>query len=311
MKIQTRPTILIAGATGTLGFKIASALSEQHVAHVKALVRPGTDDRAAKERELAAKGIAPVEGDLLEPESLREATKEVDVIVSAVSGSKEVVVDGQRNLIAAAEANGVGRMIPSDYAVDYFKLSPGDNDFLDLRKELADTLEASTVKPTFILNGAFMETMVPSPWSWQFDLQGGAFRYYGSGEERVDLTAMDDVARFVAAAALDRDAAGRTLRLAGDELSMEQIAAIFGEVSGRRLEAISLGSVEDLARLIAERKNAASSVLDYVFYQYHWTMVSGKGKLDAFDNARYPDIRPINYRAFLQRVSEQEAIGNV
>jgi len=70
-----------------------------------------------------AKSAGIFEGDLRKRETLRRACAEVDVIVSAV-GKNDVTVLGQKNWIDAAKQQGVKRFIPSDYAVDYRKLSP-------------------------------------------------------------------------------------------------------------------------------------------------------------------------------------------
>jgi nucleoside-diphosphate-sugar epimerase len=71
-----------------------------------------------------AKSAGIFEGDLIKAETLLLACAEVDVIVSAV-GNNDVTVLGQKNLIDAAKQQGVKRFIPSDYSVDYRKLSLG------------------------------------------------------------------------------------------------------------------------------------------------------------------------------------------
>jgi len=60
----------------------------------------------------------------MKPETLLRACAEVDVIVSTV-GNNEVTVLGQKNLIDAAKQQDIKRFIPSDYSVDYRKLSLG------------------------------------------------------------------------------------------------------------------------------------------------------------------------------------------
>jgi nucleoside-diphosphate-sugar epimerase len=73
---------------------------------------------------MKAKSAGIVEGDLMKGETLLQACAEVDVIVSVV-GNNEVAVPAQKNLIDAAKQQGVKRFIPSDYSVDYRKLSLG------------------------------------------------------------------------------------------------------------------------------------------------------------------------------------------
>jgi nucleoside-diphosphate-sugar epimerase len=110
-----------------LGFLIVAAVIEKGTIEVKARVRSSNDRHPEKRQkidEMKAKGAGIVEGDLMKPETLLRACAEVDVIVSAV-GNNEVTVLGQKNLIDAAKQQGVKRFIPSDYSVDYRKLSLG------------------------------------------------------------------------------------------------------------------------------------------------------------------------------------------
>lgn len=297
-----RTTVLVVGATGRLGNSIASYLLEGEEAEVRALARPGTmsdGQKAQGLREAEARGLVVVEGDLFEPGSLPAVCEGVDTIVSAINGDHRSVVDGQKNLIAAAEEAGVQRMIPSDYSVDYFKIDYGDNDFLDMRKEVAQALEESDVAPTFVLNGSFID-VATARWWWQFDLEEGTFSYYGDGDQPCDFTAISDVARYVAAAATDPHMADRDLKVAGEVLTMKQILSAYNAATGRNLREKRLGSTDDLKGWIKQTKQTASSPMEYVFQQYHWAMVSGKGKLDRLDNDRYPDIKPTGVEQFVR-----------
>lgn len=78
----------------------------------------------------------------MKPDTLLPICEGVDVIVSAV-GNNNVTVPGQKNAIDAAKKQGVKRFIPSDYSVDYRKLDYGDNDNLDMRKEVLEYLQFS------------------------------------------------------------------------------------------------------------------------------------------------------------------------
>jgi nucleoside-diphosphate-sugar epimerase len=120
-------TVLVVGYTRMLGSKIVAAAIDKGTFEVKAMVRSSNDSHQEKRQkidEMKAKSAGIVEGDLMKGETLRGACAEVDVIVSAV-GNNEVTVLGQKNLIDAAKQQGVKRFIPSDYSVDYRKLSLG------------------------------------------------------------------------------------------------------------------------------------------------------------------------------------------
>lgn len=132
--------VLVVGATGTLGSRIATHLIADGAA-VRLLTRPATQidpARAATLAPLIAAGATMVEGDLADVDSLAKATAGIDVVVSAVQGGPAVVVDGQLALARAAAANGVRRIVPSDFALDLFKAPPGVHPLFDLRRTADD-----------------------------------------------------------------------------------------------------------------------------------------------------------------------------
>lgn len=309
--MDSKPTVLIAGISGSLGSLIADAILEGGVMNVKGLVRSnGTNDKKQQQLDdLKAKGVVFVEGDLYDQQSLTEACKGVEVIVSAVKGGpsektgvyrEDIVLSGQLNLLEAAITSGVKRFIPSDYSVDFLKLDLGDNYNLDFRIKFAELLKQSGLEYTFILNGAFMEVEF-SPFAKLFDFDAGTFSYWGDGEQPCDFTTYDDTAKYTAEAVADPEMVNSALKVAGDVLTMKQLLAAYEEVTGKKLVEKRLGSVEELKAWIAKTKQNASSPFDYLMQQYHWTMVSGKGKLDELHNARYPHIKPITVKQFLSQ----------
>lgn len=125
-------TVLIAGATGMLGSRIAHHLTIEapfrEGGDHRLPVRPGalTDEtKKGTVDELVADGAVVVEGDLFDQSSLVRATQGVDVVVSAVQGGKDILVDGQVALARAAQSGGVRRFIASDFAIDLFHAPAG------------------------------------------------------------------------------------------------------------------------------------------------------------------------------------------
>ena len=98
------PKVLITGATGFVGAHVTSRLAEHGVA-IRALVRESSDTRL-----LERIGAERVSGSLTEPESLRRAARDVDVIVHlaaltsarSVAGYHRVNETGTRDLVRAA-----------------------------------------------------------------------------------------------------------------------------------------------------------------------------------------------------------------
>jgi uncharacterized protein YbjT (DUF2867 family) len=297
--MASKLTVLVVGSTGMLGTKIISALLDKGATVVKAMVRPGSNNQ--KIAEMIAQGAIIVEGDLMKPETLLPICEGVDVIISAV-GNNQTTVPGQKNLIDAAKLQGVKRFIPSDYSVDYRKLDYGDNDNLDKRKEVLSYLQQSGLEYTLILNGAFMDNF-GTPYAAQFDLDNGVFEYWGDGETPLDFTTTDDTAKYVAETVSDPDLVNTALEVAGEVLSNKQLLAAYEEATGKKLTEKRLGSVEDLKAWIEQKKPSANSPVEYIPQQYEYAMVSGKGKLNNIQNSRYPHIKPLTVRQYLQQTN--------
>ncbi|MEH2205296.1 MAG: aromatic alcohol reductase [Nostoc sp.] len=298
--MTTKLTVLVAGSTGMLGSKIVSALLDKSNLDVRAMVRSINDSSAENRQKIEAmqaKSVTIVEGDLMKPETLLSVCDGVDVVVSAI-GNNDVTVPGQKNLIDAAKHQGVKRFIPSDYSVDYRKLDYGDNDNLDMRKEVFEYLQIMGLEYTLVLNGAFMEFITYMP---LFDLEHQIFQYWGDGETPLDLTTTDDTAKYVAEAVSDPSLANTALSVAGDTLTAKQLKATYEEVTGSKLTEKSLGSIAEMKAWIANKKASASSLEEYVYHQYMYAMVSGKGKLERIGSDRYPHIKPKTVKQFLSK----------
>ena len=285
--------ILVVGATGKMGGKVVDRL----VGNAEVRVTTRKPETVAGLRE---RGVEVVTADLADEASLDHACAGVQVVVSTVQGLRDVIVDGQGRLLRAAERAGVARMIPSDYALDFFKTPEGSNRNLDLRREFDRTLDGSRVRGTSVLCGAFMDLLAIGAIGPDRE---GVFKVWGDPEQPYDFTLTDDVARYIAAVALDADAP-RVVRVAGDTKSPRELAGIFQEVRGTAVTIQSAGSLADLERAIAHLRAADEAPLNtfpvWQQLQYVRDMASGKGRLAPLDNARYPTIRPKTVRELLR-----------
>ena len=155
---------------------------------------------------------------------------------------------------------------------------------------------------TLILNGAFMDN-IGTPYMPQFDLDNGVFEYWGDGETPLDFTTTDDTAKYVAEAVSDPNLVNTALEVAGEVLSNKQLLAAYEEATDKKLQEKRLGSVEDLKAWIEQKKPSANSPVDYIPQQYEYAMVSGKSKLNNIQNSRYPHIKPLTVRQYLQQTN--------
>ncbi|MEV4256843.1 NmrA family NAD(P)-binding protein [Spirillospora sp. NPDC049652] len=290
--------VFVAGPTGLLGSHIVNALLDRG-ASVRAMVRPGTEaEKTDKLTALRSRGLEVVEGDITDPlERLAEAVGDAATVISAVQGGPDVIVDGQANLARAAAKAGAGRFIPSDFAIDVGKLDDGDNFMIDWRRRAAAEFAGAGVEVVSVLNGAFYEVMVG--FMGLVDWDRGTLSHWGDPDQPLDLTSVPDTAAYTAEVALDPAATG-TLRFAGNVLSMREFHEAVQHGSGRGLELRHLGTADELRAEIERQAARTQNPFDYVALQYQWCMVTGKGKFDALDNARYPSVAPTSVTDFVR-----------
>ncbi len=283
--IQSRHTIVLAGAGGDLGQRIAKALVAAG-ADVRALVRPGLS--TSKRSAMASVGASPVEAAYDDTASLRQACDGAACVVSALNGLGPVIIDAQSRLLHAAVAAGVPRFIPSDYSLDFTRTRPGDNRNMDLRRAFMQRIDAAPIRATSVLNGAFADLLTgDAPIILH---RPKRVLYWGSADQTLDFTTKEDVARYVALAALD-EGAPRFLRIAGDVVTARSLAAMMTMLSGRRFGLWRAGGIGRLSALIAiVRTLTPRSDAPFPAWQgmqYLRDMSSGRGKLTALDNDRY------------------------
>ncbi|WP_343715476.1 NmrA family NAD(P)-binding protein [Inquilinus sp.] len=299
--MHAKTNVLLIGATGMLGARIAEALLAKPQAELTLLVRKETLVSGAKKAQLdhlVRRGAALLEGDLADHASLVAATRGIDVVVSAVQGMRETIVDGQLALLDAARRNGVRRILPSDFAIDLFKLEPGSHPMLDWRREADEAIARSGLEHVHVLNGAFHEVVV-APFFQMFDLEAGTAAYWGDEEVPFDVTTVADTALYTAEAALDPMLPSGKLSVAGDQITVKEAIRAVERALDRRFETRHLGSVDDLERWIADTKATDPDFWAPIAAQYQWAMVSGRAKLTDLANGRYPEIRPLSFAAFM------------
>ena len=282
-------TIVLAGATGNLGARIARALLARG-AHVRAPIRRGSAaDRVA---ELRDAGVEIAEVDFGSVPDLARACSGAACVVSALSGLRDVIVEAQSSLVDAAVQAGVPRFIPSDYCIDFTKLPDGTNRNLDLRREFREYLDRAPIAATSILNGAFAELLTGQAPIVLFRLK--RVLYWSDVNQLMDFTTMDDTAAFTADAVLETSTP-RFLRIAGDQISARGLAAAATGVFGKRfytLRAGGLGRLRTLTRVTrAIVPDGDETYPPWQGMQYLHDMFSGVAKLEPLDNDRYSAIR--------------------
>lgn len=284
-----KASIVLAGATGDLGGRIARTLLERG-ANVKVLVRPRSDRNKMDALQRAGPTICEV--DFHNAAALASACEGASCVVSALSGLHYVIVGIQSLLLKAAVAAGVPRFIPSDFSIDFTRLPYGNNRNLDLRKEFQARLDQAPIAATSVLNGMFTDLLTGQAPLVIFPLK--RVLYYGSADQLMDFTTIQNTADYTAAAALD-PFTPRFLRIAGDVLNAHGLCEAASKAKGDEFKLFRVGGLGLLNALIKITKTLTSNHED-VFpawqgMQYMRDMFSGLPKLEPLDNGRYPEIK--------------------
>lgn len=224
--------ILVVGATGQLGGTIARMLLDRG-RPVRVLARLGSDSSG-----LVAAGAEAVTGDLKDPASLVAACQGVDAVITtanaAARGGDDTIesVDrvGNRNLVDAAAAAGVGRFV-------FISALGADPDhpmaLLRAKGETEQHLRDSAMAWTVLQPNLFFDKL-PMAVVGGPALAGQPVTLVGDGRRMHSMVAMRDAAAY-AVAALDRDdAADQTLVIGGPQpVSWRDIVAEFAHQLGR------------------------------------------------------------------------------
>jgi len=290
--------VVVAGATGNLGGRVVRSLIERG-ATVRGLVRSSSKPETI--RDLADRGVETITVDLADRSALVQALAGASVVVSVLQGLGDVIVGTQTRLVQAAIEAGVPRFIPSDYAADFTKLNDAENRNFGYRREFHRYVDSAAISTTSVLNGMFMDILqygMPL-----LDFKARSVSYWGDADQLLDFTTMDDVGAYTAEAALD-DAAPAVLRIAGDQQSPRQLAALATEVLGETFTLQYMGSTEEMAAAIQSVRltNPGSETEEFPRFQqmqYLHNMFTGRAKLNPLDNDRYPGMKWTTVRQLL------------
>ena len=210
--------VLVTGATGFVGPAVANAIVDAGH-HVRVLERsPGSWSKSGIRCQEA------VQGDMTDPDSLRRAAEGREVVVHLVAirqGKEEqfrqIMVEGTRSLLTAAEEAGVKRFV--------------------LMSALGTTEETKDLVPYYNakwteeqdVEGSGLEYVIFRP-SFVFGRDGGILPTFrklarltpvtpitGKGTQTIQPIWIDDVAAYFAAAVDKPEAANRTFELGGPD----------------------------------------------------------------------------------------------
>jgi uncharacterized protein YbjT (DUF2867 family) len=223
--------ILVAGGTGHLGIELVPLLTARDIP-VRILTR---DPDRARQRLGETPQFA--KGDARSPNTLEAALKGVDAVVSAMTGfgpgapgPRAVDYEGNLNLIRAAEAAGVRRVVlvsihgaTADHAMELWRM----------KHRAEEALQASGLDWVVVHPNAFMELwaeLVGGP-----IFKNGKATVFGRGDNPINFNSAVDVARFVELALFDPGLSRTILSVGGPEnLTLNQLVGQIERAAGRK-----------------------------------------------------------------------------
>ena len=225
-------TILVSGATGQQGGAALRHLRERHFP-VRALTRDTTSPKA---RALMTPGVEIASADLDDPASLSRVLEDVYGVYSVqpFTDQQEEEIRQGNNLINAANRAEISHFVYSSVvAADAGTGIP----HFESKGKIEEHLRNSGLPFTIFRPVFFMENWLGS----KDQIETGTLALPLKPETRLQMIAVDDIGTFVAQA-FEHSGHwnGKTYELAGDELSMQEIAQALGRAAGREVKYVQL-----------------------------------------------------------------------
>ncbi|WP_316826929.1 SDR family oxidoreductase [Pedobacter miscanthi] len=257
MTHSTQPTILVTGATGSVGSALAVQLAQSNIPF-RALIR--TLDKAGNLKQL--NGIELVIGDFNDNQSITNALKGIEQVF-LLSNSSEEAESLQCNFVEAAAKSNVKHIIKlSQFAADVN--SPVR--FLRYHAAVEQKIKEKGLQYTFLRPNLFMQGLlgfaVPIKYQQQF--------FATAGDAKISLVDIRDIAAVALEALIAKDKENKIYNITGPEaISHEEIAKLLSVVLGKEIKYINV-SDEEMQKALLQvgfpNWQAAGLIEDYAHY---------------------------------------------
>lgn len=225
-------TILVTGATGHQGGAVLRHLRERHFP-VRALTR---DTNSPKARALMTPGVEITSADLDDRASLERILDDTYGVYSVQSftDNQENEMRQGNNLVDAANRKEIRHFVYSSVvAADTGTGIP----HFESKDKIEEHLRNSGLPYTIFRPVSFMENWLGA----KDQIEAGTLTLPLKPETRLQMIAVDDIGTFVAQA-FEHSGHwnGKTYELAGDEVSMQEIAQALGRAAGREVKYVQV-----------------------------------------------------------------------
>ena len=282
-------TILVTGATGRQGGAVVEHLLKNNFT-VKALSRtPGS----ISAQQLIAKEVTVVKGDMSDTQSLQNAMQGCDGVFSIQNyfecGLEKEIQYG-KNMADAAKKSNIAHFV-------YNSVCNADSNtgvpHFESKNVIEQYIKSIGIPFTIIRPVKFMENYyIPQVFK---GILGGKLFDSIQGGKKHQLIAVDDIGKYVAAVFASPDKfMGKTVEIAGDELSNENIAATMAEVLGINVKFKRLPLF--IVKLVMDRE---------MYLMFKWFYEKGFTANMEETKRNFPDVSVTSLKAFLVRENWQ------
>src|ERR1700681_3850294 len=256
-------TILVTGATGTVGSEVLRLLTGREGIQVRAAVRD-----QSKAARLAAPNVYPVGFDYKKRESLSPACRGAHSIFLVAPLTPDGAPEALALLLAAQEA-GVKHVVKLSVTQSVRDTTVGQ-----WHAAIDDPLKKSSLAWTILRPGGFMQNFVegsaPQP-------DGGMYLPVGSAKAAFIDTR--DIAAVAAKALTEPGYTGKESELTGPEpIAYSEVAAIMSEVSGRQIRFVDVP--ESAARQAMLGQHMPDWMVDLILELCAWNKAGRAGEVN-------------------------------
>ncbi|KAK9148187.1 hypothetical protein Scep_006944 [Stephania cephalantha] len=310
--MNSKSRILVVGGSGYIGKRLVKAsLAEGHPTYVLQRPEKGLDiDKLQLLLSFKKQGARLVEASFDDHHSLLDAIRQVDVVVSAISGvhfrSHNLLV--QLKLVdAIKEAGNIKRFIPSEFGMDPFRmqnsLEPGRVTF-DEKMVVRKAIEDAAIPCTYISANCFagyfagnlsqMGTLIPPK---------DKVLVYGDGNTKAIYVDEDDVATYTIKIVDDPRTLNKTVYIRPPEniISQREMISIWEELTGKKLSKTTIYAEEFLASMKGMDYAGQVGVCHFYHIYYEGCLTNfeiGEGEEEA--SKLYPEFKYTRVHEYLK-----------
>jgi hypothetical protein len=273
--------ILIAGITGSFGQSLAKTALSRGLS-VRGLGRTPSNLNPDISSQLESFVQSSNYYDI---PALEKAVSGVDVVINAYSPTPVLDLDGHLLLLRAAERADVKVFVASSWSRDWTNIQFGDfehyNNHKAFQHQVANT---SPIKPVYIINGIFADLLWSPYGPGAFEAgEKPKMKYWGDHgkTDKHPWIAQGDAAEWTIDILLHGEGVqagnGGIFKIQSGNTTIEELAAVYENVYGTKVEVVCEGSAEELESKLAEMRKVPAPLAYFGWMSEAAALVASKG----------------------------------